>query len=162
MRVEDATPNDFRKFAHEQGMKNTAVYAQWWSEKIAKTIAKMHVLRKAHGCPHCGNLTIDGVLVDNDSVHKSSLESDMYDLIITHNVVNRLTRQKLNLFLEDASRIRRNFLSIYAENCPEINEDEFKALYKKLRKDWGKKPVIPIREPLEDLFEDKFGRKLEC
>jgi hypothetical protein len=71
MRLADATKSDYEKFAEEHKM-SLKEYRRWWVGREAENLARIHELGKFHGGIGDHNLTIDGCIVDNDSIKSIS------------------------------------------------------------------------------------------
>jgi hypothetical protein len=67
MRLQDAKQEDYERFADAHGMTRDE-YRDWWIEEVAKNLARMHNLGKAHYGLNVHNLTLDGCIVDHDTV----------------------------------------------------------------------------------------------
>jgi hypothetical protein len=155
MRIRDADREDYEKFAKEHGMSMNE-YVDWWTEKVAKNIAKIHNLGKVH-CNLIGhNLTLDGRIVDNDTVIDvdSSSKIDLYSKDI-EDIIFKGFEDLLNFMVRKS---RPLFLEKYLENRIDIQEGEFKVMYDMLKR----RRVEPeVLNAVEKSFEKKFGKKLE-
>jgi hypothetical protein len=81
VRMVDVRPNGYRRVASAMGL-SVPMYAQLWTKEVARNIALMHNLGLAHNYIWCHNLTVDGCLVDLDSVSKGGpldIVGDMRD-----------------------------------------------------------------------------------
>jgi hypothetical protein len=122
MRLKDAKKQDFEKFASEHGM-SLKEYKRWWVEREAQNLAGIHGLGKYHGSISNHNLTIDGCIVDNDSVKDASFGHatavDLRELLcsLISNVTASETRE-----------LSRIFIKKYLEGRGNIGEQELKNL----------------------------------
>jgi hypothetical protein len=84
MRLDDASKVNYENFAkeHEMSLKG---YKRWWVARAAKNLAGIHNLGKYHGYISEHNLTIDGCIVDYDSIkdfpYPDTFFSDFHNLI---------------------------------------------------------------------------------
>jgi len=78
MRLADATKSDYEKFAREHKM-SLKEYRRWWVGREAENLAGIHELGKFHSGISDHNLTIDGCIVDNDSIKSISGSDAIFD-----------------------------------------------------------------------------------
>lgn len=131
MRIRDADREDYEKFANEHGMSMNE-YVDWWTEKVAKNLAKIHNLGKVHGNLIGHNLTLDGRIVDFDTVVNvdSSSKIDLYSKDV-EDIIFKGFEDLLNFM---ARKSRPLFLEKYLENRIDIQKDESKVMYDMLKR----------------------------
>lgn len=122
MRLEDATKSDYEKFAEEHKM-SLKEYRRWWVGREADNIARIHELGKFHNGISDHNLTIDGCIVDNDSVKSiSGSDATFFEFTYLLNVIginmadssspekNNLSKLLLEKYLKGRKNIDRKEL----------------------------------------------------
>jgi hypothetical protein len=165
MRVKDATKEDFEKFAKEHGMTFDE-YVDWWTGKVAKNLAGMHILGKIHGNLIPQNLTIDGRIVDFDTVEKYYADNAVESGKINHLLADidraRLAVEHLSSnycnFIWYIKEKRTLFYEKYFENFTNITKENFEALCYLLK---SNPPQWEISDKTRMLFEKRFGEKLK-
>lgn len=167
MRLEDATKEDFEKFAKEHGM-TLEEYVDWWTGKVAKNLARMHMLGKIHNNLISHNLTMDGHIVDFDTVetyHASDtfqigetnlLRSDINTARRTLDDLSRISSDAPSHEKENMEEKRTLFLDTYFENFTDIPKENFKELCYLLKT----QSRIEISDKTRKLFEKRFGEPL--
>jgi hypothetical protein len=110
MRVVDARHYGYEIFAQECGLK-LHEYAYLWTEEVARNVALMHNLGKAHGYLSGHNLTLDGCIVDLTIVRNGSIreiKKDLRKVLNTIVVVSDLEEVDPFVFFKSYFRNRRN------------------------------------------------------
>jgi hypothetical protein len=155
LRVGDSDKHDFEAFAKKMGMK-LQEYGNWWTEEIAKNIAKMHNLGKIHTNLTPQNLTLDGRFVDNDTV--KSLRPGIEVSFLT-DITSALDSLSYFCAVSWASKVQEHdalFLKTYFENFRNIGENDFSffanVLIQYMTED--------SKRAISELFEKKFNKKL--
>ncbi len=124
IRVDEAMPEDFEKFATGRGMK-VGRYARWWAESEAINVAKLHNLGLSHRHLIGQNLTLDGGFTDNRKITKSSKPNNWQDI---SNVLKSVCNMSENLSLNSVEN-QKLFLKKYLETRKEITKDELRFVY---------------------------------
>ncbi|MCX6776125.1 MAG: hypothetical protein NT130_04735 [Candidatus Micrarchaeota archaeon] len=183
MRVGDARKEDVEKFAKEHGMASDE-YVAWWTKKVAKNVAKIHDLGKAHRNLIGHNITVDGCIVDNDTVtnvgKSARISPEKYAIDVGNILFDDYSL--LTLFVDvldpfarrdstsTLTEFRENFLREYVESRSNMEKDEFQVLHSKLAYALKKAEDLPGNSPdqsrrclkvVEEAFEKKFGERLE-
>ncbi|NYZ79428.1 hypothetical protein H0N99_04745 [Candidatus Micrarchaeota archaeon] len=122
MRIDDASPEDFEKFAAAHKIEK---YIPWWIEREASNVAKIHDISKSYGHLIGQNLTLDGGLTDRGTVSKSSKEGNRQDItVMLTSVFNRSETLSSN-----AAENQKLFLEKYFEKRKNIGEEELGFLH---------------------------------
>jgi hypothetical protein len=165
-RLDDVEFETIEKFARQRGMSNLQ-YVNWFADVQAKNLARMHSLGKVHGFLHMGNITIDGCIVDNDSVVDRGSEKDMKEHRFFRDI--RLIMQAvghLQFFTFTSAggevsitkiRPASRFLEGYLRDFTNITEQDFSEVYKAFRLLVDGKARKEIRE----IFMERFGKELK-
>jgi hypothetical protein len=157
MRLRDAKQEDYKSFAREHGI-SIEEYPSWWAGRQAENLARMHNLGKVHVYLHDGNLTLDGCIIDNESVigkqeatGKDSFSSDMYEMMYaTLSLETMHDSRKLH-------KATSLFLKGYLEEFTKAGEEYFR----KMCDDYASLTNIQTKGELASMFKKRFGRKLE-
>jgi len=145
MRVHDAEKQDFEKFAKEHRM-SVEEYVKWWIKEEARNLSRIHSAGMTHNGVHIGNVTLDGRIVDNNSVYPE--RKGYKDIGMVVEVISYIC-EKTGM---DAVENCKFFINEYFKNRDTIEKEEFREIYKKMRIEG-----LPIREEIAALFERKFG-----
>ena len=162
-RLDDVMFETIEKFARGKGM-STLEYVDWFADVQAKNIARLHSLGKVHGFLHKGNITIDGCIVDNDSVVDRGSEKDvkehrfLSDIELMMQAVGHLQFFTFTSARADIFKIRQTstFLEEYFKNFSNISEQDFSEVYKH----FGKLVDRKAKKEIEGIFRERFGKKL--
>jgi hypothetical protein len=95
MRVLDADAVDFEAFAAERGLSRKE-YARLWSKEVARNVAILHDLGKVHTYLNDHNITLDGGIVDLDSVEDASFKKIEGDLLELLSVIDTFSKLNIN------------------------------------------------------------------
>lgn len=139
MRIADARVEDIEKFAKVHGMKNAEEYMKWFVKEVAENLARMH----NHGLVHKNiighNLTLDGRIVDNDTVETVKMHSNnrfarFFFEKVKHEAFSRDVEHAARVIMcelvfqkhSDKLKLVSLFLDEYIKNRESIDADELR------------------------------------
>ncbi|NYZ76161.1 hypothetical protein H0N98_02830 [Candidatus Micrarchaeota archaeon] len=135
MRLQDAEKEDYERFANAHGM-TLVEYRDWWIEEVAKNLARMHNLGKAHNALNVHNLTLDGCIVDHDAVKSFSKSQDAWmfsnEISNSAGILGGFTR-RLGYSSDYEVPNEKLFLEKYFENRTNITERQLSTVYAQFR-----------------------------
>jgi len=166
MRLSDATKDDFEKFAKEHG-KSLDEYLNWLGGKMADNLIKIHKSGIAHKNLIAHNWTIDGHVVDFDTVEKADSEKILDDASFTVAAMHSMCVVKGSLSEDDSTRLLAAFLRKYLVS-PCINKDEIIVLYgiydtslKTNENDSIKSLYKRVMQEIAELYKKRFGEDID-
>ncbi len=170
MRIYGASRKDFVMFAREHGMTLDG-YVDWWISMQAENLARIHKLGKWHGNLIEQNLTMDGRIVDNDTVRP--IERQLISLPSAHDYIGMVVgpsslydiNNLISGVVELPSRTERasvenaaSFLRKYLESRTDMGKDEFKDIFNMFDQEELKTTLISrLNKEGRELFEKRFG-----
>jgi hypothetical protein len=181
MRVSNAKKEDYEKFAKENGI-TIDEYADWWVGKIAGNLAKMHSIGKIHGNLITQNITMDGKIVDFDTVREYDatrvfnnlkIKELKIDILHVADAVDDLcdavkegeagvTKELRASYKEEK---RTLLYDTYFESFTDISKENFEMLCYLLKTDTSpflrdNPELWEISDKTRMLFEKRFGEPL--
>jgi hypothetical protein len=155
MRLLNAGKKDFRIFAKEHGI-DLEEYPSWLADRTAGNLARMHNIDMIHVYTHWGNVTLDGCIVDNDSVtnlkEAGKNISFFTDVFQMRNNILAVEKECCGKESLEATSL---FLGRYLEEFTKITENDFKLMCRGSAESMN----AQTKDEIAGLFEKRFGKK---